>query len=54
MSKALPQLQPIQIGTPAKLGLGIAAVSMSLPALVGATTAGVARSTELLGRIFGG
>ena len=54
MSKALPQLQPIQIGTPAKLGLGIAAVSMTLPALVAATNAGVARSSELIGRIFGG
>lgn len=52
MSKALPQLQPIQIGMPAKLGLGIASVSLCLPALVAATSAGVARSFDLIGRIF--
>jgi FMN reductase len=31
-----------------------AAVSMTLPALVAATNAGVSRSSELIGRIFGG
>lgn len=54
MTKALPQLQPIQIGTPAKLALGIGAVSMALPGIVAATNAGVMRSAELIGRIFGG
>lgn len=53
MSKALPQLQPIQIGMPAKLGLGIASLSMCLPALVAATQAGVGKSMELVARIFG-
>jgi flagellar biosynthesis protein FliR len=52
MSKALPQLQPIQIGMPAKLGLGIASISLCLPALVAATHSSVERSFELIGRVF--
>lgn len=52
MSKALPQLQPIQIGAPAKLGLGMASVSLCLPALVAATQSGVGQSMELLSRVF--
>jgi flagellar biosynthesis protein FliR len=53
MTKAMPQLQPIQIGMPAKLALGISAVSLCLPALVAATQSGVERSFDLIGRIFG-
>ncbi len=52
MSKALPQLQPIQIGAPAKLALGMASVSLCLPALVAATQHGVAQSMDLIGRVF--
>jgi flagellar biosynthesis protein FliR len=52
MSKALPQLQPIQLGMPAKLGLGIAAVSLSLPAIAAGTQNGIARSFELIGQVF--
>lgn len=52
MTKAMPQLQPIQIGAPAKLGLGIASVSLCLPALVAATHTGVAQSMDLIGRVF--
>jgi flagellar biosynthesis protein FliR len=52
MSKALPQLQPIQIGAPAKLALGMASVSLCLPALVAATQSGVAQSVDLIGRVF--
>jgi flagellar biosynthesis protein FliR len=52
MSKAMPQLQPITIGMPAKLGLGIAAVSLCLPALVAGTQSGVARSFDLIGQVF--
>ncbi|MBI1333403.1 MAG: flagellar biosynthetic protein FliR [Armatimonadetes bacterium] len=52
MSKALPQLQPIQIGAPAKLGLGMASISLCLPALVAATQSGVAQSMDLIGRVF--
>jgi len=52
MSKALPQLQPIQIGAPAKLGLGMASVSLCLPALVAATQSGVGQSMDLISRVF--
>lgn len=52
MSKALPQLQPIQIGAPAKLALGMASVSLCLPALVAATQSGVGQSMDLIGRVF--
>jgi flagellar biosynthetic protein FliR len=54
MTKALPQLQPIQIGMPAKLALGIATVSFCLPALVGAVTNFSGRTVELIGRVFSG
>jgi flagellar biosynthesis protein FliR len=53
MSKSLPQLQPIQIGMPAKLGLGIASISLCLPALVSAISVGVERSMGVLAKLFG-
>lgn len=52
MSKALPQLQPIQIGAPAKLGLGMASISLCLPGIVAATNSGIGHSLDLLGRVF--
>lgn len=52
MAKALPQLQPIQIGAPAKLALGMASVSLCLPALVAATQSGVGQSMDLIGQVF--
>ncbi len=52
MTKAMPQLQPIQIGAPAKLGLGMASISLCLPALVAATQSGVGQSIDLIGRVF--
>ncbi len=52
MPTATPQLQPIQIGAPAKLALGMASISLCLPALVVATQSGVGRSIELIGRVF--
>ncbi len=52
MSKAMPQLQPIQIGAPAKLALGMASVSLCLPGLVVATQSGVGQSLDLIGRVF--
>ena len=52
MSKSIPQLQPIQIGMPAKLALGMASISLCLPGLVAATQTGVADSLELMGRVF--
>jgi flagellar biosynthetic protein FliR len=52
MAKALPQLQPIQIGAPAKLALGMASVSLCLPGLVVATQNGVGQSMDLIGRVF--
>lgn len=53
MSKAVPQLQPIQIGMPAKIGLGLAALGFTLPGLVAGIQAGVEIASSQIGRIFG-
>lgn len=52
MAKALPSLQPIQIGAPVKLAAGIAAVSLCLPALVSGINTGVEQSFEVIGKVF--
>ncbi len=53
LSRAVPQLQPLQIGAPAKIAVGLLATSLALPALVGGVALGVDRATHLLGRLFG-
>jgi flagellar biosynthetic protein FliR len=52
MAKALPSLQPVQIGAPVKLAAGIAAVSLCLPALVAATNSGVEQSYQMIANVF--
>ncbi len=53
INKAVPQLQPIQVGMPAKLGLGLAAVGLTLPALVAAVHSGTERAAFMIGGVFG-
>ena len=54
LSRAVPQLQPLQIGMPAKIGAGLLAVAFALPALVGAVAMGLNGATHAIGRLFGG
>lgn len=54
LSRAVPQLQPLQIGAPAKIGVGLLATSLALPALVGGVTFGVDAAAHFLGKLFGG
>lgn len=54
LSRAVPQLQPLQIGMPAKIGVGLLAVAFGLPALVAGVNFGVDASAAFLGQIFRG
>ncbi|HLK16867.1 MAG TPA: flagellar biosynthetic protein FliR [Fimbriimonadaceae bacterium] len=53
IAKAVPQMQALQVGIPAKVGVGIAALSLSLPPLVAAVTGGCHQAFILIHRIFG-
>ena len=52
LSRAVPQIQPLQIGMPAKIGAGLLAVAFGLPALVGGVSFGVDAAGTMLGHIF--
>ncbi|RYG87480.1 type III secretion protein, partial [bacterium] len=54
LSRAVPQLQPLQIGMPAKIGAGLLAVAFGLPALVGGVSFGVEAATGFLMHLFAG
>jgi len=54
IAKAVPQMQAFQVGIPAKVAMGIAALSLSLPPLVAAVTTGCEQATTLVHKIFGG
>lgn len=54
LSRAVPQLQPLQIGMPAKIAAGLLAVTFALPTLVGGVSYGVDAAAQTLGRIFAG
>ncbi|MHB8636162.1 MAG: flagellar biosynthetic protein FliR [Fimbriimonadaceae bacterium] len=54
IAKAVPQMQAIQVGIPAKIAMGIAALSLSLPPLVAAVIGGCDQATRLVHHIFGG
>ncbi len=41
LNRAVPQMQAVQVGVPAKLALGILAISITLPAVVAGTTTAV-------------
>lgn len=52
LSRAVPQIQPLQIGMPAKIGAGLLAVAFGLPALVGGVSFGVDAAAAFLGQTF--
>lgn len=54
IAKAVPQMQVFQVGIPAKVGVGIAALSLSLPPLVAGVTYGCEQAAILVRQIFGG
>lgn len=54
IAKAVPQMQVFQVGMPAKVAVGIAALSLSLPPLVSTVTNGCEMARGLIGHIFGG
>lgn len=54
ISRAVPQMQAIMVGMPAKLGLGILATSLALPALVTSVQSGVESAMRVLMRAMGG
>lgn len=54
INRAVPQTQPFLLALPAKLGLGLLALSLALPALVVAVQRGVELTFTQLGRMMGG
>lgn len=53
ISRAVPQMQAILVGLPAKLIMGMIALSLALPTLVVGVQSGVERATDLLLRAIG-
>ncbi len=54
MNKAVPQMQPLFVGMPAKLAMGMVALGVTLPALAAGVSAGIEHAFEALAPIFGG
>jgi flagellar biosynthetic protein FliR len=54
MAKAVPHMQALQVGMPAKIGAGMIALSLTLPPLVGAVTGGCEKAFNVVHHIFGG
>lgn len=54
ISKAVPQMQAMQVGLGAKVGVGILALSLSLPPLVVAVTSGCEQAFNVVHHIFNG
>ena len=54
INKAVPQMQVIQVGMPAKLVIGMVALGVGLPAIVAGVNTGVESGLSSLMRIFGG
>ncbi len=52
VNKAVPQMQVLVVGMPAKIMLGLIAAGVALPSLVGAVDAGVSRSLEAVWQIY--
>jgi flagellar biosynthetic protein FliR len=52
ITRAVPQMQVMHVGMPAKIGAGVAAVSLGLPITVSAVNASVAASMHALGPLF--
>jgi flagellar biosynthesis protein FliR len=54
INKAVPQMQVLQVGMPAKLVMGMIALSLGLPAMTSGISSGVGAALDSLGRIFHG
>jgi len=54
INKAVPQMQVIQVGMPAKIIIGMVALSVGLPAVVAGVNTGVETGLTSLLHIFGG
>jgi flagellar biosynthetic protein FliR len=52
VNKAVPQMQVLIVGMPAKIVMGLIALSLGLPALVGGVTSGVGAAMDGLGHLF--
>lgn len=52
VNKAVPQLNVIQVGLPAKLAVGLIVLGVSLPALGSGVLSGVEHGLDALGRVF--
>jgi flagellar biosynthesis protein FliR len=54
MNKAVPQMQALQLGMPAKTGIGLLTVGLTLPALTASVSNGLGRALDTLAKVFGG
>ncbi len=52
VNRAVPQMQALNVGMPAKIGIGLTAVGLGLPALVGGVTIAVDQAMRSLSGIF--
>ncbi len=52
INRAVPQMQAMNVGLPAKIGIGLTAVGLGLPALAGGVNAAVGEAFKVLGPIF--
>ncbi len=52
IGKAVPQMQVFMVGMPAKIGIGMVAAAVALPALVNGVQYGVQLGADALSPIF--
>lgn len=52
MNRAVPQMQTFIVGLPAKIVMGLIALSVGLPAITGAVTSGVEKATDSMAKII--
>ena len=53
INRAVPQMQALQVGMPAKVALGLTTVAISLPSIAGATKMATAAAFQALGPMLG-
>jgi flagellar biosynthetic protein FliR len=53
INKAVPQMQAMLVGTPAKTALGMVTIAVALPTFTGAIANGVEYAAHSMGRFFG-
>lgn len=52
MNRAVPQMQTFIVGMPAKIVMGLVAISVGLPAITGAVTSGVERASDSMFKVM--